>query len=80
MDDSRTNIDLAVGVLIALRGCSPEQAFEELVAHSHEFNVSLLQSSRSLVAEARKQCGANDAVWGEVLADRKPSGGIENVA
>lgn len=87
MDDSRTSIDWAVGVLMALRGYSPEQAFEELVAHSYNFDVSLLQSARSLVAAARQGAPASppvsstDREWGDLLADRRSRGGnIENVA
>lgn len=77
MDDSRTSIDWAVGVLIALRGYSPEQAFEELVTHSFTFDVSLLQSARSLVAAARETAtgaapvGAATQEWGDLLAQRR---------
>ncbi|MDJ0395610.1 ANTAR domain-containing protein [Rhodococcus sp. G-MC3] len=87
MNDSRTSIDWAVGVLIALRGYSPEQAFEELVAHSYNFDVSLLQSARSLVAVAREVAAeslpvtSTEREWGGLLADRRPvDDGIENVA
>lgn len=86
MDDSRTSIDWAVGVLIALRGYSPEQAFAELVSHSYTFDVSLLQSARSLVAAAREVAvesgpgGTPERGWGDVLAYRRQAEGIENVA
>lgn len=94
MDNSRTSIDWAVGVLIALRGYSPEEAFAELVSHSYTFDVSLLQSARSLVAAARDAAseagaapmvgsgsgGSSTREWGEVVADRRPMDGIENVA
>lgn len=79
MDDSRTSIDWAIGVLIALRGYSPERAFEELVAHSYNFDVSLLQSARSLVEAAREVAADSLPVtstareWGNLLADRHPA-------
>ncbi|WP_072806240.1 ANTAR domain-containing protein [Rhodococcoides yunnanense] len=83
---SRTSIDWAVGVLIALRGYTPEQAFEELVAHSYNFDVSLLQSARSLVATARElavestPAAAVKDEWGDLLADRRSLSRIDNVA
>ena len=78
---TRTTIDRAVGVLIALRGCSPEDAFAELAAHSFRFDVSLVQSARSIVAAARGMDSANGVAgaamtsaqedWGPLLADRR---------
>ncbi|MGV8873143.1 MAG: ANTAR domain-containing protein [Rhodococcus sp. (in: high G+C Gram-positive bacteria)] len=78
---TRTTIDRAVGVLIALRGCSPEDAFAELAAHSFRFDVSLVQSARSIVAAARGMDSANGVAgaamtsaqqdWGSLLADRR---------
>jgi hypothetical protein len=86
MDDSRTSIDWAVGVLIALRGYSPEKAFEELVSHSYAFDVSLLQSARSLVAAARAVAvdsvpvDATSPEWGDLLAERRGEPRVDNVA
>ncbi|OZD08051.1 ANTAR domain-containing protein [Rhodococcus sp. 06-235-1A] len=78
---TRTTIDRAVGVLIALRGCSPDDAFAELAAHSFRFDVSLVQSARSIVAAARGMDSANGVAgvammsaredWGPLLADRR---------
>ena len=78
---TRTTIDRAVGVLIALRGCSPDDAFAELAAHSFRFDVSLVQSARSIVAAARGMDTANGVAgaamlsaredWGPLLADRR---------
>ena len=78
---TRTTIDRAVGVLIALRGCSPDDAFAELAAHSFRFDVSLVQSARSIVAAARGMDSANGVAgaammsaredWGSLLADRR---------
>ncbi|KZF09537.1 MAG: ANTAR domain-containing protein [Rhodococcus sp. (in: high G+C Gram-positive bacteria)] len=86
MNDSRTSIDWAVGVLIALRGYSPEQAFGELVSHSYTFDVSLLHSARSLVAAAREiavdslPVDATEREWGGLLAERRPVARVDNVA
>ncbi|KQU29635.1 MAG: ANTAR domain-containing protein [Rhodococcus sp.] len=78
---TRTTIDRAVGVLIALRGCSPDEAFAELAAHSFRFDVSLVQSARSIVTAARGMdsdngvgCVAMSSAqeeWGSLLADRR---------
>lgn len=84
---TRTTIDRAVGVLIALRGCSPDEAFAELAAHSYRFDVSLTQSARSIVAAARGLVRADGVAgsamssaqeeWGTLLSDRrKPFGHV----
>ncbi|WP_137145988.1 ANTAR domain-containing protein [Mycolicibacterium sp. CR10] len=36
---SRSDIDMAKGALIALHGCSPEEAFDMLVAESQRRNI-----------------------------------------
>ena len=38
---SRSDIDMAKGALIALHGCSPEEAFDMLVAESQRRNIKL---------------------------------------
>ena len=78
---TRTTIDRAVGVLIALRGCSPDEAFAELAAHSFRFDVSLVQSARSIVAAARGLASDHGVAgaamtsaqedWGRLLSDRR---------
>lgn len=78
---TRTTIDRAVGVLIALRGCSPDDAFAELASHSFRFDVSLVQSARSIVAAARGLDSATGVAgaamtsaqedWGPLLSDRR---------
>ena len=34
-DTSRTTIDVAIGVLVGLRGCAPEEAFAAMMGHEH---------------------------------------------
>lgn len=49
---SRKVIDLAVGVLVGLRGCRPEEAFAELVDVVHRTGVGLGAVASQLVALA----------------------------
>lgn len=73
---SRVVIDVAIGVLIALRHCSEQQAFNELAAAVRETGVGLGSVSRALVARARGTADAFDprldAVigrWDELLTE-----------
>jgi ANTAR domain len=49
---SRQIIDVAVGVLIGLRGCSQRGAFDELVDAVHTSGVGLGAAAQALVALA----------------------------
>jgi hypothetical protein len=71
-------LDTAEGVLIALRGCTLNQAFVEIVQTAKTHNVSTLSLADALVALAQKQTsqGGDDAAfvaaraaWGH-LVDR----------
>ena len=48
-------LDTAEGVLIALRGCSLNQAFVEIVQTAKSHNVSTLSLADALVAMAQTQ-------------------------
>lgn len=49
---ARGMIDLAIGVLIGLRGCDETDAFRELLHTANTHNVSPFQLGRALVAIA----------------------------
>lgn len=51
-DRSRKTIDTAIGVLVGLRGCTPEQAFTELVRVVHQTGIGIGSISSGLVAMA----------------------------
>jgi hypothetical protein len=75
-------LDTAEGVLIALRGCTLNQAFAEIVQTAKTHNVSTLSLADALVALAQNQASqdgddaayvAARAAWGH-LFDRSRSG------
>lgn len=52
---SRAEIDQAKGVLMAVHGCSAEEAFVMLVERSQHQNVKLREVAREVVATARRR-------------------------
>lgn len=79
VDTSRRVIDLATGILVALRGCSEREAFAELVAGVQQTGVGLGALARALVAIAGPadqsvphQAQAFD-LWADLLAARAVS-------
>jgi hypothetical protein len=52
-------LDTAEGVLIALRGCTLNQAFVEIVQTAKRHNVSTLSVADALVAIAQTQASQN---------------------
>src|ERR1700746_119441 len=78
-------LDTAEGVLLALRGCSLNQAFVEIVQTAKAHNVSTLSLADALVALAQDQ-GSQDgpdpafdarrATWGHLFAVARPSRGM----
>src|SRR5258708_12183092 len=75
-------LDTAEGVLIALRGCSLNQAFVEIVQTAKSHNVSTLSLADALVAMAQTQASQNvdDAAfaaarvtWGHLLDPPGPA-------
>ena len=70
-------LDVAKGVLVALRGCSPSEAFCELVETAERDQLGVLTMSRALVELCVKDSGPNDdgaaataarRAWGSLLA------------
>ena len=70
-------LDTAEGVLIALRGCTLNQAFVEIVQTAKAHNVSTLSLADALVALAQDQASqdgqdaafdAARATWGHLFA------------
>ncbi|HEX2283832.1 MAG TPA: ANTAR domain-containing protein [Mycobacterium sp.] len=70
---SRRVIDVAVGILIAVRRCSQEEAFEEIAHAVHETGVPLGSIARALVsvATATSEQSPHTAqalrLWGDLL-------------
>jgi hypothetical protein len=70
---SRSVIDVAVGVLVALRRCSEEKAFEEIAHAVHETGVPLGATAQALVslATATSDQSPHQAealrLWGDLL-------------
>ena len=77
-------LDTAQGVLIALRGCTVNQAFVEIVQTAKAHNVSTLSLADALVALAQNQASqdgddaalvAARAAWGHLFDRTRPSRG-----
>jgi hypothetical protein len=74
------SLDVAKGVLVAYRGCTPDQAFTELAAISKENGLGTLALARALVQLAEGSVGmasgpaveAATQTWGH-LVDRARS-------
>lgn len=74
---SRTDVDIATGVLVGIRGGSVADAIDELFTTAKNYRVSLFELSRTLitVAEGRdiERSSTSDAVyavWGSALGRR----------
>ena len=72
---SRRVIDLAVGVLVGLRGCSPEEAFVELVEVVRQTGVGIGTIATELVALASGATSTNPAqnlrAWTDLIRQRR---------
>ncbi|MCK0173567.1 MULTISPECIES: ANTAR domain-containing protein [Mycobacteriaceae] len=68
---SRRVIDIAIGILMGLRGCSERQAFDELVAVVRQTGLGIGRVAGGLVALAGGSASAEHAeaftVWGELI-------------
>ncbi|BBY15187.1 ANTAR domain-containing protein [Mycolicibacterium litorale] len=68
---SRRVIDIAIGILVGLRGCTERQAFDELVAVVKETGLGLSRVATGLVALAAGSSSADHAeaftVWGDLI-------------
>jgi len=74
---TRKAIDTAIGIIIALRGCSPDEAFAELADVVHRSGIGLGATSDALVALATGVSGSTSEhleafnAWGSALADAR---------
>jgi hypothetical protein len=70
-ESSRRVIDVAIGILVGLRGCSDREAFDELVRVVHQTGVGIGRLAAGLVAVASGSASAEHAeaftVWGELI-------------
>jgi len=73
-EPSRRMIDVATGILVALRGCSDREAFDELVRVVNQTGIGIGRLAAGLVAVASGSSSAEHAeafaVWGELV--RRP--------
>lgn len=84
-DTSRRVIDVAVGVLVALRGYSERDAFDELVHGVRSTGVGIGSLAAALIAlmggrssTTPHQAAALD-IWGEILTTRAVQPRLEAV-
>jgi hypothetical protein len=70
-ESSRRVIDIAVGILVGLRGYSDREAFEEIVRVVNQTGVGIGSLAAGLVALASGSSSAGHAeafaAWGELL-------------
>ena len=68
---SRRTVDVAIGVLVGLRGCSDRDAFDELVGVVNRTGLGIFRVASSLVAVAAGSSSADDSeafnAWGELI-------------
>jgi hypothetical protein len=71
-DTSRRVIDVAIGVLVGLRGCSQREAFDELVRVVNQAGIGIGSLAAGLVAVASDASSAGHAealtAWGELIS------------
>lgn len=73
---SRRVIDVAIGILMGLRGCSEQEAFDDLVAAVHDTGIgpgTLARALAALVGGSDAPVPHRSAVidrWGHLLAHR----------
>lgn len=70
-EGSRRTVDVAVGILIGLRGCSDREAFDELVGVVNRTGRGIFSVASSLVAVASGTSSPDDSeafnAWGELI-------------
>jgi len=76
-DTSRKVIDTAIGVLVGLRGCSPADAFTELVEVTRQTGIGIGSIASGLVAVASGTSSADNVeafnVWGALIRGEQVS-------
>jgi hypothetical protein len=74
---SRRVIDVAIGILIGLRGYSDREAFDELVQVVHQTGVGIGSIASGLVGLASGSSSADHAeafnAWGELIRRGRPA-------
>jgi ANTAR domain len=67
----RKVIDVAIGILVGLRGCSQREAFDELVRVVHQTGIGIGSIAAGLVGLASGSSTADHAeafnAWGELI-------------
>ena len=70
-ESSRRVIDVAIGILVGLRGCSDSEAFDELVRVVHQTGIGIGRLAADLVSMASGSTSPEHAdaltAWGELL-------------
>jgi hypothetical protein len=70
-ETSRKVIDVAIGILVGLRGCSQREAFDELVRVVHQTGIGIGGIATALVGLASGSSSADHAeafnAWGELI-------------
>jgi hypothetical protein len=70
-DTSRRVIDVAIGILVGLRGCSEREAFDELVRVVYQTGIGIGRIASGLVALATGASSAEHAeafnAWDELI-------------
>jgi hypothetical protein len=68
---SRRTVDVAIGILVGLRGCSERDAFDELVGVVNRTGLGIFSVAGSLIAIATGSSTAEDSeafnAWGELI-------------
>ncbi len=68
---SRRDLDVAIGILVGLRGCSEREAFDELVGVAHRSGQGAFNVARSLAAVAAGSSSPDDSeafsAWGDLI-------------
>lgn len=79
---SRRVIDIAIGILVGLRGCTERQAFDELVTVVKQTGLGIGRVAGELVALAAGSSSAEHgeafAAWGELI--RGARSGADGIA
>ncbi|MCV7136181.1 ANTAR domain-containing protein [Mycobacterium hodleri] len=79
---SRRMIDLAIGILMGLRGCSERDAFDDLVKAVHETGIGpgALATALAHLVGGKGEAVAHQTeaalVWGHLLAARVASAAV----
>lgn len=76
---ARRSIDVAVGIIMGLRRCSEEEAFQEIARVVHQTGVPLKDTARALISLAHAKgpdthSDQASRIWGARLEFPAPAG------